>query len=129
MAFCQVYMLHMLLKILRFGLCRSRLCSADPAYLTYRMLQWQLSHLNGHKLDHCQSESELLYDWWFTANQFILSTSSLSLTTNNFIFQLNTYGYLMLTFFQMRGWVCRLQLLLVILRSESCRIHDHILLS
>jgi hypothetical protein len=34
----------------------------------------------------------------------------------------------------MRGWACHLQLLLVlanavILRSESCGIHDHILLS
>jgi hypothetical protein len=35
-------------------LCQSRLYRADHAYLTYLMLQWQLSHLNGHKLDHRQ---------------------------------------------------------------------------
>jgi hypothetical protein len=35
-------------------LCHSRLCKADHIYLTYLMLQRQLSHLNGRKLDHCQ---------------------------------------------------------------------------
>jgi hypothetical protein len=35
-------------------LCQYRLYRADPAYLTYLMLQQQLSHLNGRKLDHCQ---------------------------------------------------------------------------
>jgi hypothetical protein len=40
-----------------------------------------------------ESESELLYDWRFTANQFVLATSPLRLTTSNFIFQLNTCGY------------------------------------
>jgi hypothetical protein len=40
-----------------------------------------------------QSQWELLYDWRFTANQFILATSPLRLTTSNFIFQLNTCGY------------------------------------
>jgi hypothetical protein len=53
-----------------------------------------------------KSKSELLYDWRFTANQFILASSSLRLTTNIFfIFQLNTLT---------RGWVCRLQLLLAL---------------
>jgi hypothetical protein len=32
----------------------SRLCKADDVCLTYLMLQWQLSHLNGRKLDHRQ---------------------------------------------------------------------------
>jgi hypothetical protein len=40
-----------------------------------------------------ESESELLYDRRFTANQFVLATSPLRLTTGNFIFQLNTCGY------------------------------------
>jgi hypothetical protein len=40
-----------------------------------------------------QSESELLYDWRFTANQFFLATSLLRLTTSNFIFQPNTCGF------------------------------------
>jgi hypothetical protein len=39
------------------------------------------------------STHELLYDWRFTANQFVLATSPLRLTTNNSIFQLNTYCY------------------------------------
>jgi hypothetical protein len=77
----------------------------------------------------------LLYDWWFTANQFVLATSSLRLTSTNSIFQLNACGYsLYVTSSLTRGWVCRLQLLLVlasavIIRSESSRTHDHILLS
>jgi hypothetical protein len=83
---------------------------------------------------HCQ-ESQLLYDWGFTANQFVLATSSLSLPTSNFIFQLNTCGYSpYVTSSLTRGWACRLQLLLVLARaviprSESRRSHDHILLS
>jgi hypothetical protein len=82
-----------------------------------------------------ESESQLLYDWQFTANQFVLATSPLRPTTRIFIFQLNTLGYSpYVTSSLMRGWVCRLQLLLVlvravILRSESRGTHDHILLS
>jgi hypothetical protein len=59
------------------------------------------------------SEPQLLYDWRFTASQFILATSPLRLTTNNF-FQLNTCVYSpYVTSSLTRGWVCRLQLLLV----------------
>jgi hypothetical protein len=82
-----------------------------------------------------ESESELLYDWRFTANQFVLKTSPLKLTTSNFIFQLNTCGYsLYVTSSLTRRWVCRLKLLLVlasavILMSDSRGNHDHILLS
>jgi hypothetical protein len=53
----------------------------------------------------------------------------------NFILKLNTRGYSpYVTSFLIRGWVCRLQLLLVlastvILGSESRGIHGHILLS
>jgi hypothetical protein len=62
-----------------------------------------------------ESELELLYDWQFTANQFILATSPLGLTTSNFIFQLNTCDYSpYVKSSVMRGWVCRLQLLLVL---------------
>jgi hypothetical protein len=80
-----------------------------------------------------ESESQLLYDWRFTANQFILATSLLRLTTSNF-FHLNTWGHRpYITSSLTRGWVCRLQVLLllpstVILRSESPGTHDHILL-
>jgi hypothetical protein len=79
--------------------------------------------------------SELLYDWRFTANHFVLATSLLRPTTRIFIFQLNTCGYSpYVTFSLTRGWVCRLQLLLglaseAILRSESHGNHNHILLS
>jgi hypothetical protein len=33
-----------------------------------------------------ESDSELLYDWRFTTNQFLLETSPLRPTTSNFIF-------------------------------------------
>jgi hypothetical protein len=79
--------------------------------------------------------SELLYEWRFTANQFFLATSPLRLTASNFIFQLNTCGYCpYVTSSLTRGWVYRLQLLLilasaVILKSLSRGTHDDILLA
>jgi hypothetical protein len=83
----------------------------------------------------CRSESELLYDWCFGADDFVLAASPFRITTNNFIFQLNTCGCSpYVTFSMTRGCVCPLQLLLglasaVILRSESRGTHDSILLS
>jgi hypothetical protein len=80
------------------------------------------------------SGSELLYDWRFTANQFVLATSPLRLT-NSISFQLNSCGHSpYVTSSLTRGWVCCLQLLLahvsaVILRSEPRGTHDPILLS
>jgi hypothetical protein len=74
------------------------------------------------------------YDWGFTASQFVLATSPLTPMTR-IIFQMNTCGYRpYVTSSLTRGWVCRLQLLLVlasavILRSESRGTHDQILLS
>jgi hypothetical protein len=85
---------------------------------------WNLSEL----------QSELLYDWRFIANQFVLVTNPLRLTTSNFIFQLNTCGYSpYVTSSLTREWVCHLQLLLVLasavtLRPESRWTHNHILL-
>jgi hypothetical protein len=64
-----------------------------------------------------------------------LGANPLRPTTSNFSFQLNTCGYSpYVTSFLMREWVCRLELLLVlvsafIIRSESSGNHDHILLS
>jgi hypothetical protein len=78
---------------------------------------------------------QLLYDWRFTANRFVLATIPVRLTTSNFIFQLNTCSYNLYVTSSFRwGCVCRLQLLLVlassvILRSESRGTHEHILLS
>jgi hypothetical protein len=73
-------------------------------------------------------ESELLHDWRFNVNHFVLAPSPLRLTTSNF-FPTNTRGY--------SPYVTtsrRLQLLLllasaVILGSESRGTQDHILLS
>jgi hypothetical protein len=74
-----------------------------------------------------ESESELLHDRLFTANHFVLATSPFRLTTSNFIFQLNICGYSpYVTSSLTRGWVCRLQLFLV-LASAVPRAHDHIL--
>jgi hypothetical protein len=91
---------------------------------------WKPSAIRGQV-----SESELLYDCRFTANQFVLAPSPLRPTTSHFIFQLITYCYSpYVTSSLTRGWVCRLQLLLalasaVILRFESRGTHNHILLS
>jgi hypothetical protein len=86
-------------------------------------------------MSHPEPESELLHDWRFTTNQFVMATSPLRPTTRKFIFQLNTCGYsTYVTSSLTKGWICLLQLLLdlasaVILRSESRGTHDHILLS
>jgi hypothetical protein len=68
--------------------------------------------------------------------QSVLATSPLRPTTRIFMFQMNICGYSPYVTFSltMRGWVCRLQLLLVlasavILRSDFRGTHDHILLS
>jgi hypothetical protein len=38
-------------------------------------------------------EYDLLYDWRFTANPFVLAICPLRLTTSNLFLQLNTCGY------------------------------------
>jgi hypothetical protein len=74
---------------------------------------------------HSQSERELIYDWRFSAHPFIFAPSLLRLTTSYFYFQMNACGHSpYATSSLKRGWVCRLQLLLVlasavILGSES----------
>jgi hypothetical protein len=81
-----------------------------------------------------ESESELLYDWRFTVNQFVLATGPLKLTTSIF-FQVNTCCHSpYVTSSLTRGWVSRLQLQLAVasavnLRSESRGTHNHIILS
>jgi hypothetical protein len=60
--------------------------SAEPFFLDYRILApfwffWLI----------WVRESELLYDWRFTANQFVLAPSPLRLKAR-FLFQLNTCG-------------------------------------
>jgi hypothetical protein len=52
-------------------------------------------------------ESELLYDWRFTANQLVLATSPLRLTTSILFIQLNAcYHSPYVTSSLTRGWVC-----------------------
>jgi hypothetical protein len=81
-----------------------------------------------------ESESELVYYWRHIANQFVLAKTPWD-TRPAFIFQLNTcFHNPDVTSTLTRGWTCRLKLLLafasaVILRSETRRTHDHILLS
>jgi hypothetical protein len=41
-----------------------RLCRADNAYLTYLMLQRQLSHLNGRKIDQRQVQASNIFCVW-----------------------------------------------------------------
>jgi hypothetical protein len=104
--------------------------------LKFFILHYKQHYTTSHALwdESLSSGSELLYDWRFTANQFVLATSPLRPTTSNFILQMNTCGYSpYVTSFLTRGWVCRLQLLLalaraVILGSKSFGTHDHILL-
>jgi hypothetical protein len=103
--------------------------------MLYFVTKIQLVTHSSHYPFEVRSESELLYDWRFTANQFVLTTSPLRLTTSNFIFQLNTCRYSpYVTSSLTRGWFYRLQLLLVlasavILTFDSHGTHDHILLS
>jgi hypothetical protein len=77
----------------------------------------------------------VLYGWRYTASLFVLETRPLRLTIRNFIFQPNTCGYSpYVTSSLTRGWICRLQVLLVlasavIIRSESRGTHNYILKS
>jgi hypothetical protein len=79
-----------------------------------------------------KSQSQLLHDWQFTANHFVLTPSPLRFMARMIFSHLNTCGHS--PYVLTREWVCRLELLLAlasafILRSESRRTHDHILLS
>jgi hypothetical protein len=71
-------------------------------------------------------------DWRFTVNQFVLATRPFRLTTGNFIFKLIICGYSpYVTSSLTRGWVCGLQLMLVlasavIIEPESRGTYDHI---
>jgi hypothetical protein len=108
-------------------LCQYRLCRADHSYLKYLVVQRQLSHVNGRKL-------ELLYDWRF---RHISSYWRIAPWDSRpaIIFQLNTcFHSPYITSSLTRGWVWNLQLLLVlasavILRSDSRGTCDHMLLS
>jgi hypothetical protein len=60
-----------------------------------------------------QSESELLYDWRFTTNQFVLATSPFETHDQYFFLQMNTCGYSpYVTSSLILGSVCRLKFLM-----------------
>jgi hypothetical protein len=89
----------------------------------------ELNWLPNDEISHSQT--------YFTTGgdrQSVRLDNPLRLTTS-FFFKLNICCYSpYVTTSLMRGWVCRLELQPVlvsalILRSESCKIHDHILLS
>jgi hypothetical protein len=72
------------------------------------------------------SESELLNDLRFTANQFVFATHPLRPTTRIFVFQLNTCSYSPYeTSSLTRRWVCRSQLLLVLASAVILRSVSH----
>jgi hypothetical protein len=85
---------------------------------------YNTTFLNPFKTEsESESESQLLYDWRFTAHQFVLATSPLRLTTSNFIIQLNPCGYSPYLISSLtRGWVCRLQLLLVLASASNSQV-------
>jgi hypothetical protein len=55
-----------------------------------------------------EPESEILYNYRFTANQFVLDPSPLRLTTSMF------FNWTLAVIILTRGWGCRLQLLLAL---------------
>jgi hypothetical protein len=61
--------------------CKHRLGSTELGYQTQGA-----AVVAGGKALFSSQESELLYDWLFTANHFVLATSPLRLTTGNSIF-------------------------------------------
>jgi hypothetical protein len=76
--------------------------------------RYSTSPPHGRRDQISESESELLYDWRFTANQFVLALSPLRLTAR-ILLQLNTFHHSPYLIFSLtRGWTCRLQLLLVL---------------
>jgi hypothetical protein len=75
------------------------------------------------------NQSQLLHDWRFTANQFVLATSPLRYH-DQYFFQMNSCGCSpYVTSFLTRGWVCRLQFLLALASAVILGSHNHMLLS
>jgi hypothetical protein len=74
-----------------------------------------------------ESESELLYDWRFTANQFVLERSPLRFTIRDLFLQLNPGGYSPYVASSLkRGWVCILRIGFAFVK---CMYHMYSMLS
>jgi hypothetical protein len=87
-------------------------------HLQYCIRQKDITSISGQP----KSESELLYDWRFTANQFVLATSPLRLTTSNFIFRLNACGYSL----YVTSSLTRMGLSFTIAAGPRRRSHSHV---
>jgi hypothetical protein len=116
-----------------------RHCVGLRNWKSHQSLQRTVEHNRSLKvtvqgLDFMAHSLYILYDWRFTACQFVLATSPLRLTTS-FFFQLNTcFHNLYVTSSLTRRWVHKLQLLLVlvgavILKFDSLGTRYYILLS
>jgi hypothetical protein len=73
-----------------------------------------------HWPSEAEPESELLYDWWFTANLFVLAPSLLRLTTRVFFcnWKLNPCGHCpCVTSSLTRRWACVLSICLAFVKS------------
>jgi hypothetical protein len=82
-------------------------------WILSRLKDWSNWTLQSQSESESESESELLYNWRFTGNHFVLATSILRIATSNFVFQHKTCSYSpSITSSVTRGWVCHLQLLL-----------------
>jgi hypothetical protein len=77
--------------------------------------QWNDNHPNWPLDCRPEPDSELLYDWSFNANLFVLVPSPLRPTTIIFLLQLNAGGYRpYVTYSLIVECVCRLQFLLTL---------------
>jgi hypothetical protein len=96
------------------------------------VLPWYVLHQ--WRMSIPKSKSKLYYDRWSAGQSVLEQSNLLGLTTRSLLLS-DSCGFRWFgTPSLMRGRVCRLQLLLalasaVIFGSESCRTHDHILLS
>jgi hypothetical protein len=107
----------------------------------YRLVTRTIAHaLTAHKPHSLTadsrltgSESELPYYYRFTTNRFVLAPIPLRITARIFFSIEHLRSKSLYNILSDEKWTCRLQLLLAlasafILRSESRRTHDHILL-
>jgi hypothetical protein len=109
-----------------------------PRSTGFMILFYSLTALGAFRLGlfaySVRDRVRVFYDWRFSANQFVLATNPLRLTTSNCFWLNNCFHILYVTSPVTKECFCRLKLLLVvasavILKSESRMIHDHILLS